>query len=100
MVYQHDWRYDFKIQTMTWCSPWISGNVNKYSYIQRWVSLYHEGCKSSLGRLEIALLVLLKPHNLRSGSIFVSLCKYHSGGHGETKREPDTNLWRGILDKN
>ena len=48
---------------MTWCSPWISGNVNKYSYIQRWViSWYHDGCKSSLGRLEMAfLLVLLKP---------------------------------------
>ena len=27
-------------------------------------------------------------NNLRSGSIFVSLCKQHSGGHGETKREP------------
>ena len=24
--------------------------------------------------------------NLRSGSIFVSLLKLHSGGHGETKR--------------
>ena len=30
--------------------------------------------------------------NLRSGSIFVSLWKLHSGGQGETKREPDTNL--------
>ena len=30
--------------------------------------------------------------NLRSGSIFVSLWKLHSGGQDETKREPDTNL--------
>ena len=28
--------------------------------------------------------------NLRSGSIFVSLRNLHSGGQGETKREPDT----------
>ena len=34
--------------------------------------------------------------NLRSGSIFVSLWKLHSGGHGETKREPDTNLLRNV----
>ena len=27
--------------------------------------------------------------NLRSGSIFVSFWKWHSGGQGETKREPD-----------
>ena len=37
-----------------------------------------------------------RPHpqhiNLRSGSTFVSLWKLHSGGLGETKREPDTNL--------
>ena len=26
-------------------------------------------------------------HNLRSGSIFVSLLKLHSGGQGETKRD-------------
>ena len=31
--------------------------------------------------------------NLRSGSIFVLLCKKHSGGQGETKREPDTSLY-------
>ena len=29
-------------------------------------------------------------NNLRSGSIFVSLWKLHSGGHGETKREPSS----------
>ena len=34
--------------------------------------------------------------NLRSGSIFVSLWKLHSGGQGETKREPDTNLLRNV----
>ena len=37
-----------------------------------------------------------RPHpqhiNLRSGSTFVSLWKLHSGGLGETKREPGTNL--------
>ena len=32
--------------------------------------------------------------NLRSGSIFVSLWKLHSGGHGETKREPDTAWYK------
>ena len=35
-------------------------------------------------------------NNLRSGSIFVSLWKLHSGGQGETKREPDTNLLRNV----
>ena len=30
--------------------------------------------------------------NLRSGSIFVSLWKLHSGGQGETKIEPDLRL--------
>ena len=34
--------------------------------------------------------------NLRSGSIFVSLWKLNSGGQGERKREPDTNLLRNI----
>ena len=34
--------------------------------------------------------------NLRSGSIFVSLWTLHSRGHGETKREPDTNLLRNV----
>ena len=34
--------------------------------------------------------------NLRSDSIFVSLWKLHSGGQGETKREPDTNLLRNV----
>ena len=34
--------------------------------------------------------------DLRSGSNFVSLCKEHSGGHCETKREPDTNLLRNV----
>ena len=34
--------------------------------------------------------------NLRSGSIFVSLLKLHSGWQGETKRHPDTNLLRNV----
>jgi len=34
--------------------------------------------------------------NLRSGSIFVLLWKLHSGGHGEMKREPDTNLLQNV----
>ena len=35
--------------------------------------------------------------NLGSGSIFVSLWNLiHSGGQGETKREPDTNLLRNV----
>ena len=47
------------------------------------------------------LAVMLDPYlsrndNLRSGSIFVSLLKLHSGGQGETKREPDTNLLRNV----
>ena len=35
--------------------------------------------------------------NLRSGSIFVSLWKLHSGGQGETKREPDTKRLRNVF---
>ena len=38
------------------------------------------------------MLALRTEVNLRSGSIFVSLCKLYTGGQGETKREPDTNL--------
>ena len=34
--------------------------------------------------------------NLRSSSIFVSLCHSLSLWHGETKREPDTNLLRNV----
>ena len=33
-------------------------------------------------------------YNLRSGSIFISLWKLHSGGHGETKREPNFSAGR------
>ena len=35
--------------------------------------------------------------NLRSGSIFVLLCKIHSSGQGETKIEPGTNLLRNVF---
>ena len=35
--------------------------------------------------------------NLRSVSIFVVLCKIHSSGQGETKREPGTDLLRNVF---
>ena len=36
-------------------------------------------------------------YNLRWGSIFDSLWKLHSGGQGETKREPDTKRLRNVF---
>ena len=41
-------------------------------------------------------IIIIDSINLRSGSIFISLWKLYSGGQGETKREPDTNLLRNV----
>ena len=41
-------------------------------------------------------ILIWKLCNLRSGSVFVSLCKKHSGEQGETKRQRDTNLIRNV----
>ena len=46
--------------------------------------------------IKTSFLFLWKLCNLRSGSVFVSLCKKHSGEQGETKRQRDTNLIRNV----
>ena len=49
-----------------------------------WLQTLHNGL--------VWMKILSVKLNLRSGSIFISLWKLHSGGQGETETEPDTNL--------
>ena len=58
-------------------------------------------CRQGLAEVDLvfiqtSFLFLWKLCNLRSGSVFVSLCKKHSGEQGETKRQRDTNLIRNV----
>ena len=76
---------NIKAESMSKCCflfPQFGGVI-----IQAMLELRRLQCRQTLNKFH---------HNLRSGSIFVSLLKLHSGGHDETKREPDTNLLRNV----
>ena len=65
-------------------------NSLKHNYTETTIFIQEDKCQSVSKNPESSSF------NLRSGSIFVSLWKLHSGGQRETKRELDTNLLRNV----
>ena len=81
-------------------SPFESRHASFFDLRTRILISLSEG-KQGLAEVHLVMiktsfLFLWKLCNLRSGSVFVSLCKKHSGEQGETKRQPDTNLIRNV----
>ena len=81
-------------------SPFESRHASFFDLRTRILISLSEG-KQGLAEVHLVMiktsfLFLWKLCNLRSGSVFVSLCKKHSGEQGETKRQRDTNLIRNV----
>ena len=91
--------FDQKIKTIQMPHLYLYPFISFQTLIPAWLELvsFKSDCKESFHCILLtkykALIYVSQGwflYNLRSGSIFVSLWKLHSGGQGETKREPET----------